>query len=43
MRQWMLRITAFAERLIDELEGLDCLNPSSFCSETGSAAAKARR
>jgi leucyl-tRNA synthetase len=23
MRQWMLRITAFAERLIDELEGLD--------------------
>jgi leucyl-tRNA synthetase len=23
MRQWMLRITAYAERLIDELEGLD--------------------
>ncbi len=23
LRQWMLRITAFAERLIDELEGLD--------------------
>jgi leucyl-tRNA synthetase len=23
MRQWMLRITAFAERLLDELEGLD--------------------
>jgi leucyl-tRNA synthetase len=23
MRQWMLRITAFAERLIEELEGLD--------------------
>ncbi|MBA2744148.1 MAG: leucine--tRNA ligase [Chthoniobacterales bacterium] len=23
MRQWMLRITAFAERLIDELEGLE--------------------
>src|SRR5438876_8976703 len=23
MRQWMLRITAFAERLINELEGLD--------------------
>jgi leucyl-tRNA synthetase len=23
MRQWMLRITAFADRLIDELEGLD--------------------
>ena len=23
MRQWMLRITSFAERLIDELEGLD--------------------
>ena len=23
MRQWMLRITAFAERLIDELEPLD--------------------
>ena len=23
MRQWMLRITAFAQRLIDELEGLD--------------------
>src|SRR5437588_11979810 len=23
MRQWMLRITAFAERLIDELGGLD--------------------
>ncbi len=23
MRQWMLRITAFAERLIDELDGLD--------------------
>src|SRR4029434_4035373 len=23
MRQWMLRITAYAQRLIDELEGLD--------------------
>ena len=23
MRQWMLRITAYAERLIDELNGLD--------------------
>ena len=23
MRQWMLRITSYAERLIDELEGLD--------------------
>ena len=23
MRQWMLRITAYAERLIDELDGLD--------------------
>ena len=23
MRQWMLRITAFADRLVDELEGLD--------------------
>ena len=23
MRQWMLRITAFAERLIDELDGLN--------------------
>ena len=23
MRQWMLRITAYAERLINELEGLD--------------------
>src|SRR4051812_31938312 len=23
MRQWMLRITAYAERLSDELEGLD--------------------
>ncbi|MGH8099954.1 MAG: class I tRNA ligase family protein, partial [Chthoniobacterales bacterium] len=23
MRQWMLRITAYAERLVDELEGLD--------------------
>ncbi len=23
MRQWMLRITAYAQRLIDELDGLD--------------------
>ncbi len=23
LRQWMLRITAYAERLVDDLEGLD--------------------
>ena len=42
MRQWMLRITSYAERLIDELEGLDWPDGSSCCSATGSAGAKAR-
>ena len=43
MRQWMLRITAYADRLIEDLDGLNGPNHSSCCSETGSAAAKAPR
>ena len=43
MTQWMLRITAYAERLIDELEEVDWPRRSRTCSATGSAAAWGRR
>ena len=44
LRQWMLRITAYAERLLDDLEPVDWpRRRSRRCSATGSAAAKGRR
>ena len=30
MRQWMLKITAYAQRLLDDLDGLDCIWPGRF-------------
>lgn len=35
LRQWMLRITDYAERLIDELDPWTGRNPSSYSSATG--------
>src|SRR5439155_1945942 len=43
MRQWMLRITAYAERLLDELEASIGLQESNSFSATGLAEAKARK
>ena len=43
MRQWMLRITAYAERLLAGLDTSTGAIPSRKCSATGSAAAKARK
>ena len=43
MRQWMMRITTYADRLIDDLELLDWTERSRRCSATGSAAARAPR
>ena len=42
LRQWMLRITAYADRLLADLEPLDWPEPIKRCSATGSAAATAR-
>ncbi len=43
MRQWMLRITALADRLIDDLDGWSTgRSRSSRCSGTGSAPAMGR-
>ena len=39
----MLRITAYADRLVDDLELVDWPRPSRTCSATGSAAAKGPR
>jgi leucyl-tRNA synthetase len=43
MRQWMLRITAFAERLIDELGPLGWPGGIQLLQRTGSGKAKGRR
>ena len=43
LRQWMLRITAYAERLLDDLSESTGPTPSRRCSATGSAAAKGPR
>ena len=43
MRQWMLRITTYAQRLLDGLDDLDWPEGIKLFSEIGSAAAKARR
>jgi leucyl-tRNA synthetase len=40
MRQWMLRITAYAERLIQDLGTIDWRIRSRKCSGTGLAAAR---
>ena len=41
LRQWMLRITDYAERLLDDLEGLDWPDPIKRCSGNGSESPKA--
>ena len=41
--QWMLAITKYADRLIDDLEDVDFIDGSRPSSATGSAAARARR
>ena len=38
LKQWMMRITAYADRLIADLDLLDWPTPSRRCSGTGSAA-----
>ena len=41
LRQWMLRITAYADRLESDLDGLDWPDSIEACSAIGSAAAPA--
>lgn len=41
--QWMLRITAYAQRLIDDLDTVDFIERVKRSSATGSAGAKVRR
>jgi leucyl-tRNA synthetase len=41
MRQWMLRITAYAERLLQDLDTIDWSDSLKEMQRTGSAAAKA--
>ena len=43
MQQWMLRITAYAERLLDDLDGSTGPRASRRCSATGSASRSAPR
>ena len=43
MRQWMLKITAYAERLLEGLDDVDWPTPRRRCSATGSAGARAPR
>jgi leucyl-tRNA synthetase len=38
LRQWMMRITAYSDRLLDDLELLDWPDKVKTCSATGSAA-----
>ena len=42
MRQWMLKITAYAERLLEDLDEVNWLKVSK-CSATGSVVPKARK
>ena len=42
LRQWMMRITAYADRLADDLDRLDWPEPVKPCSATGSAAVQRR-
>ena len=42
MRQWMLKITAYAERLLEDLDDLDWPESIKEMQRTGSAEAKAR-
>ena len=39
MRQWVMRITSYADRLIDDLDTLDWTDRSRRCNATGSVAA----
>ena len=41
--QWMLKITAYAQRLLDDLDELDLSTVSRYSSATGSVAPPARR
>ncbi len=43
LKQWMLRITAYADRLANELEDLGWPESISCCSETGSDAASEQK
>ena len=43
MRQWMLRITEYAERLLADLDGLDWPEGIKRCSAIGSVSRRARR
>ena len=40
MKQWMLKITAYAQRLLDDLDGLDWLLEYLRCSVNGLVAQK---
>ncbi|MFI5425671.1 class I tRNA ligase family protein [Aeromicrobium sp. UC242_57] len=42
LRQWKMRITAYSDRLIDDLERVDWPSRSRTCSATGSAARTVR-
>ena len=35
MKQWMLKITEYAEKLLEDLDTLDCLKTLKRCKETG--------
>jgi leucyl-tRNA synthetase len=41
--QWMLKITEYAQRLLDDLDTVDYIDRVKFHSATGSAAPRARR
>jgi len=43
MRQWMLRITAYAERLLQDLDTIEWSDSLKKCSATGLAGAKVRK
>lgn len=43
LRQWMLKITAYADRLLEDLQKLDWSDKGKRCSPTGSAEAMVQR
>ena len=42
MKQWVLKITHYAERLLEDLEGLDWTESIKICNVTGSVRVKER-